>query len=268
MIFSIRMKSARLSKSCFLFFGYRFGKCTVRILTMPLAILLFSCNESNDQPEPYNTGICDHFNAPAVSYSGAANIGQNVTLFANTNLQDVTFSWTGPNQFSSVLQNPVISNIQYKQSGQYHASIKNSSCTSPTAAVTVVVNTGCGSIVQNTAQVGTATWQFYSNVQCGPQGANLYHAAWGTTASETLTIQFNKPAAPVGYAVYGVTTNPGIDSTLVSITLNDGGTAYFAQSGSLFAGNDGNGTSYIFCNINFQSAGGINKTGKANMRCN
>jgi gliding motility-associated-like protein len=53
--------------------------------------------------------------------------------FLTTTIQDATYNWTGPNGFSSNLQNPVISNVTYADSGDYQLYIIVDGCLSPVA---------------------------------------------------------------------------------------------------------------------------------------
>lgn len=55
-------------------------------------------------------------------------------------VSDASYSWTGPNGFTSTLQNPIISGVTQSNSGQYSLTITANGCTSATAIATILVN--------------------------------------------------------------------------------------------------------------------------------
>jgi|YNPMSStandDraft_1061717.scaffolds.fasta_scaffold07221_3 gliding motility-associated-like protein len=72
-----------------------------------------------------------------VSYSGATCEGNNITLQVSpSGLQ--SYQWSGPNNFISNQQNPVINNTNFSHSGTYTVTVTHS-CGTTTASVNVVV---------------------------------------------------------------------------------------------------------------------------------
>jgi hypothetical protein len=65
--------------------------------------------------------------------------GTNLNLSAST-IQGATYSWTGPNGYSSTLQNPIINAAAATASGTYFVTAKVNNCTSQPASVAVVIN--------------------------------------------------------------------------------------------------------------------------------
>jgi len=65
--------------------------------------------------------------------------GEDVFLQAST-VVGATYSWTGPNGFSTTLQNFDISNIAVAQAGLYEVAVTLNGCTSPAASTNVIVN--------------------------------------------------------------------------------------------------------------------------------
>ncbi|WP_121809932.1 gliding motility-associated C-terminal domain-containing protein [Mucilaginibacter kameinonensis] len=63
--------------------------------------------------------------------------GENIYLTASTG---DSYSWTGPNGFTSVQQNPVINGATAAMSGQYHVTVFKNGCSSVAPAVTVNIN--------------------------------------------------------------------------------------------------------------------------------
>lgn len=65
--------------------------------------------------------------------------GATITLGSLT-LPGVSFSWTGPNGFTSTDQNPVLTNITLAQAGDYYLTVSAFGCTSPPSVATVTVS--------------------------------------------------------------------------------------------------------------------------------
>jgi uncharacterized repeat protein (TIGR01451 family)/gliding motility-associated-like protein len=76
---------------------------------------------------------------PLVSASAdLACSGSNLNLYASGG---VSYSWTGPNGFTSQSANPVIYNVTSTQNGTYSVTVTNAAGCSKTATVSVTVNT-------------------------------------------------------------------------------------------------------------------------------
>jgi hypothetical protein len=79
--------------------------------------------------------------APTVSGNGPLCPGQNLQLTA-TGTAGATYSWSGPNNFSSSQQNPGINNVNDSNAGIYSVTASTTACgTSSAATYTLVVNT-------------------------------------------------------------------------------------------------------------------------------
>lgn len=79
---------------------------------------------------------------PATPTAGANSplcAGQTLNLTAST-ISGATYSWTGPNSFTSTTQNPSISGIPIAGSGTYSVSAVAGGCSGPTGTVSVTVN--------------------------------------------------------------------------------------------------------------------------------
>ena len=75
-------------------------------------------------------------------------IDSTIRLFANF-IASATYSWTGPNEFTSSLQNPVISNATTLHSGTYNLTITVPGCGTYSDAVSVTVNTCSATIIND-----------------------------------------------------------------------------------------------------------------------
>src|ERR1019366_114878 len=76
---------------------------------------------------------------PTLSNNGPICAGSTLNLTAST-MTDATYSWTGPNGFSSSDQNPSIANATAAASGTYSVTVTVGACTSAPATTVVRVN--------------------------------------------------------------------------------------------------------------------------------
>lgn len=76
---------------------------------------------------------------PVTSNNGPKCVGENVTLTAS-NVAGASYSWSGPNGFTSTMQNPVLSNVTTAFSGDYSVIAVSSSCVSEPGITTLQVN--------------------------------------------------------------------------------------------------------------------------------
>jgi len=87
--------------------------------------------------------IVKHANAFASGFTASSNTpicaGSQLNLSASS-VSGATYSWTGPNGFTSSLQNPVISNAGLSASGTYTMTATLNGCTSSPVTTDVVVN--------------------------------------------------------------------------------------------------------------------------------
>jgi len=77
--------------------------------------------------------------APTAGSNSPVCIGDNLKLTAST-VAGATYSWTGPNGFSSTLRNPVVSNMSASTAGAYNVTVTVNSCTSAAATTNVIVS--------------------------------------------------------------------------------------------------------------------------------
>lgn len=78
-------------------------------------------------------------NAPGASNNSPLCVGQTLNLVAG-GIPFATYHWTGPNNFSSSLQNPILNNVQVNQSGNYSVTATVNGCTSPVSVTNVIIS--------------------------------------------------------------------------------------------------------------------------------
>jgi len=77
--------------------------------------------------------------APTAGSNSPLCVGQTLNLTASF-IAGATYNWTGPNGFSSSLQNPSVPGITLADAGDYSVTATVDGCTGPAGTTTVVVN--------------------------------------------------------------------------------------------------------------------------------
>lgn len=186
----------------------------------------------------------------APSASATANsicVGQTINLFANGS--GGTYTWSGPNSFTTTTQNPILTNASVPMSGIYSVFETVSGCSGPAANVSVTVNalpTPNATLSQTLFCVGntlglsgssasTYTWSGPSLFNSNNQNPSITNVSSGATGIYTLsvtdanncvgttTINVNINANPTPT----VSSNPSFICAGETVTLTaSGGTAY------------------------------------------
>ena len=115
--------------------------------------------------------------APVASNNGPICVGQTLQLSAST-ISGATFSWTGPNSFTSNQQNPSIASAGLAAAGAYSVTATVAGCVSPVAMTSAVVNSSPDSTI-------TAPSSVCSN--SGGHGASVPDAGVGATYTWSIT---------------------------------------------------------------------------------
>src|SRR5690606_15559591 len=89
-------------------------------------------------PSSTNVVISPSPASPTVSSNAPICMGTNLNLSA-TGVAGATYNWTGPNGFTSTLQNPSINNISQNQVGQYSATVTLNGCPSQPSNISPVI---------------------------------------------------------------------------------------------------------------------------------
>jgi len=113
-----------------------------------------TCAAISNYTAPVSCSTCP----VTANVSGPACIGQNVTLTA-TNVAGATYSWTGPNGYTSTAQNPTLTGVSLAMSGVYTVTADNSvnGCSSLASANVFVFDTPLTPIVSNSGPVCEGT---------------------------------------------------------------------------------------------------------------
>jgi hypothetical protein len=116
------------------------------LYSLAIVFLLFtSCSKDDDSGSDDNGGtpapVTPCNTAPAPTSNSPVTTGSSVNLNAGTIASVISYHWTGPNGFTSSLQNPVIVSAAAVNAGTYALTVMLSdSCTTPAGSVTVSIN--------------------------------------------------------------------------------------------------------------------------------
>jgi sugar lactone lactonase YvrE len=172
--------------------------------------------------------------AEVYSLNGAGSTpfcpGGTLTLQANT-VSGATYSWSGPNSFTSTLQNPTISGATSANVGSYTVTVTNASgCSSTTMTTTQLASVPsatfsypAAALPNTTAYItysgtdpssSTFTWNFGGGTVISGSGIGPYQVQWSTTGNKTVTLM--------------VTNSSGCMSSTTSATINVNTTSWYS----------------------------------------
>jgi len=195
-------------------------------------IITATATDNNNNTSEFSPCFCTSTPAtPTASNGGPYCEGATIHLFTPA-VAGASYSWTGPNGFSSTQQNPTRTNVTTTSAGQYLVTVLLNGCPSSAGSTTVVVNpvpaaptasnTGPytqGQTIQLSASTvpgGAYSWTgpngFTSSLQ-NPTRANATTADAGTYS---VTVTVNGCTSPAG------NTNVSV-SCPTSFTVNDSG---------------------------------------------
>ncbi len=169
------------------------------IASVTLILLLFSCKKEN----ALIANTCAALYPIAITSNSPVNIGETMQLSCPEIKRECTYSWTGPNNYTSQNNSNSIVNAELKNEGWYFVSVSTKDC--PTAKLDSVYfdikNQGtpaCNSSI-NTCTYSDLTNDTYSSVQKSINPAYnvltlsakgsatleiLFHPIWKTTEPE------------------------------------------------------------------------------------
>ena len=151
-------------------------------------------------------------NCPYIVVTSNTPICTGATInLTSSAIAGATYSWIGPNAFSSSLQNPAVPNAQSVNAGTYTCNVTVSSCTTANATTTVVVNnTPTVSITPS----GATTFCTGGNVTLTASGGTTYFWNTGATTSSIVV------SASGSYTVTGTTSGCSATSSPVVVAVN------------------------------------------------
>ena len=138
-------ESATLTASGGTKYNWSSGDSTAAITKSPTANTTYTVTVTNANNCTATASRTVTVNAnptpPQVGSNSPVNAGGSINLTAST-VAGATYTWTGPNGFTSSQQNPVILNATTVNSGNYSLVVTVNGCSSSSVATSVVVNSG------------------------------------------------------------------------------------------------------------------------------
>lgn len=150
--------------------------------------------------------------APAAGNSGPLCIGGTLQLTASA-VANATYAWTGPNGFTSVLQNPTIPGVTSAAAGTYSVTATVNGCPGPAGTTVAVVSGASAAITAPSSLCLPAGASGSASVANAGAGATY---AWTVTNGTIVTGQ-GTPAITFGASAGGTTT--------VAVVVTAGGCA-------------------------------------------
>lgn len=211
---------------------------------------LFSCatNENITCYLPDNTASS---NSPLVP-GGTLNLKTTST----TNL-DVSYSWTGPNNFQSNLQNPIITDITPAMSGEYKLKTIKGICESNESTVVVEIsapNISCNPDTNTLVFEG----DMFNPLEFSTYTTN-YNQNFKILASSldgSLTIEFASEEKPVPgiYRICSDCPTSFLEKDQVCVSLNFADYTH-AREGLVYLSSSNGKLTATFCNVIFNQSG-------------
>ncbi|MGZ4042950.1 MAG: T9SS type B sorting domain-containing protein [Bacteroidia bacterium] len=146
-------------------------------------------------------------------------VGATINLFASSSTGGATYTWSGPNSFSSSQQNPTLTAASINNSGIYSVFATASNCSGPATTLAITVN-------NNPAPTASSSQTSYCagntvTLSSSPASSYSWTGPGGfTSSSQTPVIT---PAAPGNSGTYqlSVTDANGCSgATSISVTVN------------------------------------------------
>ncbi len=180
--------------------------------------------------------------APTAGANSPVCEGNSLNLTSNT-VVGATYSWTGPNSFSSPLEDPTISNVPVANSGTYSVTITVNGCVSQAGTINVIVNPNPTAVAGNAASICDN-----DSVQFNASGGGSYTWSPGTGLSATnISNPFCTVNSTTTYTLTVTDGNGCTDTDQITVTVNASPIADAGVSQSLCSGDT----------INITATGGL-----------
>lgn len=146
---------------------------------------------------------------PTISATSSVCSGNSVNFTASTITG--TYTWSGPNSFSSSQQNPTISSASTSNTGTYYVTVTNNGCTSTAASTSVTVTQTVTPAATTSITNGSNPTCVGQNVTFSAQAAN-----GGTTPSYTWSVNGSTVGTGSTYSSSSLTNNAVVTCILTS----------------------------------------------------
>ncbi len=157
---------------------------------------------------------------PATASSNSP-VCQNTSInLAATTVPGVTYSWTGPNGFTSTDQNPIIPNAQAVDAGSYSVTTVASGCSSSASSTSVVINPST-TIALGTVSNPTTCSSTDGSIQVtGSATGNLMWTGTSSGSQMGVTLPATIPNLGSGSYTISLVLASGCSSNILAQTLS------------------------------------------------
>ncbi|REG91144.1 immunoglobulin domain-containing protein [Flavobacterium aquicola] len=225
-------------------------KKTLPILLLSIFTLsLFSCS-TNEAITCYLPDNVISSNSPLVP-GGTLNLKA-----VSTANMDVSYSWSGPNNFQSSLQNPIITNITPAMSGEYKLKTIKGICESSESSVAVEIiapdipcNPDANTLVFENDMFSQLDFSTYTT------NYNQNFKILSSSLRGSLTIEFASEERPVPgiYSICGECPTSFLKKDQVCVSLNFADYTH-AQEGLVYLSSSNGKLTAVFCNVVFSQS--------------
>lgn len=153
---------------------------------------------------------------PGASSNGPICAGETLNLSAGA-IAGATYTWNGPNGFTSNLQNPSISNTTIAASGTYQVTARVGNCTSEASILTVVVNPI--PVITATPAIQTICSGTSSSIALSSNIASTTYS-WAVTTSSNITGASNGSGSNIVQALTNTGTTAGTATYTITPLAN------------------------------------------------
>lgn len=182
------------------------------------------------------------------------------TLFLETSSNEsfeVTYNWSGPNNFKSNLKNPVLTDITTAMAGEYKLKTSKGICESSESSVLVAINAPsipCSPTKNTMTFEGTTFTPITFNSVYTTDNTDNFTLQAGTLQAD-LRIQFAREVKPTPgiYSICSTCPTSFMKDDEVCVSLNYLDFSH-ARSGSVFISSTNGKLTAVFCNVLFEQS--------------
>jgi hypothetical protein len=225
-------------------------KTLLFLLPIVCSISLLSCS-TNEAVTCYLPANLTTSNSPLVP-------GGTLLLNATSGYSsDVSYNWSGPNNFHSNLQNPIIDNVIPSMAGEYKLKTKKGICESPENIVNVEINAPnipCNpiknTIVFANSSLGPLT---FNSVYSSHVNDDFYITAGSLQATLKIEFASNVIPTPGIYTICSTCPTSFMKSNEVCVSLNYVDFSH-ANSGLVYISSLNGKLTATFCDVIFEQS--------------
>ncbi|MEO8148963.1 MAG: hypothetical protein ABI723_15055 [Bacteroidia bacterium] len=209
---------------------------------------------------------CGDVAAPVVTSNSPVKKNDDLKLYATATASELGYYWTGPNNFSSTVQNPVIQGVSYDAAGTYKLIIFSGDCPSSEVTMDIIVKPSCTPVNNSINYVNYFSDHTYTS--CNGYVSSGHYTIGAYSFSGDIYFDFNTASEPTP-GIYYIENDPCnyCNASHVSMTLHGGGSLLYTQGGQLYVEKTGGKLMVTFCGM-MVSNGSVSTTADGKLTAN